>query len=103
VTKKSLLPIAPSLGWRLIYKPAVTPNQKLTDAVKCRLWIALFFCLQFAAFSQPVHTQLLRGHVPAAVAKLKPSGQLEPEQELHLAIGLPLRNQEVLTNLLQRI
>ncbi len=71
--------------------------------MKNRLWVVLIFCLQFVAVSQPVHTQSLRGHVPAAVAKLKPSGQLEPEQELQLAIGLPLRNQEVLTNLLQRI
>ncbi|HEY3856554.1 MAG TPA: choice-of-anchor tandem repeat GloVer-containing protein, partial [Verrucomicrobiae bacterium] len=74
-----------------------------TDAMKFRLWVLLFFCLQLTAFSQPVHTQSLRGHVPAAVSKLKPSGQLEPERELHLAIGLPLRNREALTNLLQRI
>jgi uncharacterized repeat protein (TIGR01451 family) len=44
--------------------------------------------------------QKLRGHVPAAVAHLAPVGQLPGSQRLNLAIGLPLRNQEALTNLL---
>jgi uncharacterized repeat protein (TIGR01451 family) len=44
--------------------------------------------------------QKLRGHVPAAVARLAPVGQLPGSQRLNLAIGLPLRNQEALTNLL---
>jgi len=41
--------------------------------------------------------------VPAAVAHLIPTGHLAADRELNLAIGLPLRNQEELTNLLQRI
>jgi subtilase family serine protease len=44
--------------------------------------------------------QKLRGHVPAAVARLAPVGQLPGSQRLNLAIGLPLRNREALTNLL---
>src|SRR5437867_13222225 len=53
-----------------------------------------------AAERQPLH-----GHVPAAVAnlKLEPAGRLPATNCLHLAIGLPLRNREPLTNLLQRI
>ncbi len=46
---------------------------------------------------------MLRDHVPAAVSKMKPVGRLEPDRALRLAIGLPLRNKEGLTNLLQRI
>src|SRR4051812_35858769 len=47
--------------------------------------------------------QVLQGHVPAAVANLSSSGSLPAAKVLHLAIGLPLRNQEALTNLLQQL
>ena len=67
------------------------------------LIVVALFCLQFATIAQPVQTQSLPGHVPAAVAHLTPVGRLEADRELKLAIGLPLRNQEGLTNLLQRI
>jgi len=45
----------------------------------------------------------LRGHVPAAVAKLnlRPIGRLPATNRLNLAIGLPLRNNNALTKLLQ--
>jgi subtilase family serine protease len=48
-------------------------------------------------------TQKLHGHVPAAVARLQPVNSLSGSEHLHLAIGLPLRNQAMLTELLQRI
>ncbi len=48
-------------------------------------------------------TQVLRGHVPAVVARLQPTSHLPGTNRLNLAIGLPLRNQEALTNLLQQI
>jgi hypothetical protein len=48
-------------------------------------------------------TQKLHGHVPAVVAQLQPVGNLSGSQRLRLAIGLPLRNQTMLTELLQRI
>jgi uncharacterized repeat protein (TIGR01451 family) len=47
--------------------------------------------------------QILRGHVPAAVAQLPALGRLPGTNHLDLAIGLPLRNQEALTNLLRQI
>ena len=49
--------------------------------------------------------QVLRGHVPAAVARfnLQPTGQLPAAKSLHLAIGLPLRNQAALTQLIQQL
>ena len=42
--------------------------------------------------------QMLRGHVPAAVAKLnlRPVGRLPATNRLNLAIGLPLRNTNAL-------
>jgi len=45
----------------------------------------------------------LHGHVPAAVARLQALGSLPGTTNLSLAIGLPLRNREALTNLLQQI
>lgn len=44
----------------------------------------------------------LSGHA-SIVAQLQPLGQLPAETNLNLAIGLPLRNREALTNLLQQI
>ena len=45
----------------------------------------------------------LHGHVPAAVSRLQPTGSLPATTNLHLAIGLPLRNQEALSDLLREI
>jgi uncharacterized repeat protein (TIGR01451 family) len=45
----------------------------------------------------------LHGHVPAIVSQLQPLGQLSVGANLNLAIGLPLRNQDTLTNLLAQI
>src|SRR6266481_1394209 len=45
----------------------------------------------------------LKGHVPSAVKALSAVGRLPSEQRLDLAIGLPLRNEQALTNLLHRI
>jgi len=67
------------------------------------LGISALFCLQFAAIAQTAQTQSLQGHVPAALAQLSAVGRLDGSRELKLAIGLPLRNKEGLTNLLQRV
>jgi len=45
----------------------------------------------------------LHGHVPAIVSQLKPKENLPAGTDLNLAIGLPLRNREALTNLLGQI
>lgn len=45
----------------------------------------------------------LAGHVPAVVSRLQANGLLAETNKLHLAIGLPLRNQEALTNLLEQL
>ena len=47
--------------------------------------------------------QVVHVHLPAAAAHLQPLGAMTGSQQLNLAIGLPLRNQEALTNLLEQI
>jgi subtilase family serine protease len=47
--------------------------------------------------------RVLRGHLPPATALLQPLGRLPGTDSLRLAISLPLRNQNDLTNLLQRL
>ena len=66
---------------------------------------ALVFCgtLLFARTGGSAETRVLPGHVPAAVAGLTPVDRLPASRQLHLAISLPLRNRESLTNLLQRL
>jgi uncharacterized repeat protein (TIGR01451 family) len=48
-------------------------------------------------------SQLLHGHVPAAVTGLQPLGHLDGAHRLKLAIGLPVRDQAGLSKLLQEI
>jgi uncharacterized repeat protein (TIGR01451 family) len=47
--------------------------------------------------------QRLHGHIPAAISRLTPLGRENGSEHLRLAIGLPLRNEDELTNLLQQI
>lgn len=47
--------------------------------------------------------RVLRGHVPAVVNRLTPIGRVEPSTVVPLSIGLPLRNREALTQLLQQL
>src|SRR5579862_5484909 len=57
-------------------------------------------------FVTPAQAQQLRtlpSHVPPAVAHLQPIDRVPGLTRLNLAIGLPLRNQEALTKLLQQI
>ena len=61
---------------------------------------ALFFLS--AGFS-PAAQKILSGQVPAATANLAAISTVPAATRLHLAIGLPLRNQEALSSLLQQI
>ena len=65
--------------------------------------VSVVSLVQSTTNAQQVGRQLLSGHVPAVVAHLKAAGRLEADRQLILAVGLPLRNKEGLTNLLQRI
>ena len=46
---------------------------------------------------------MLPGHVPSVVARLTPTGRLPATNRLSLAIGLPLRNQAALGELLLQL
>ncbi|MGA2854982.1 MAG: protease pro-enzyme activation domain-containing protein, partial [Verrucomicrobiota bacterium] len=73
---------------------------------RCRFWLAgvgaaLFFCVTATAQTAP--RQLLQGHVPAVVSRLAPQGRLPATNQLRLAIGLPLRNEAELDELLRQL
>ncbi|MFZ1979531.1 MAG: protease pro-enzyme activation domain-containing protein, partial [Bacteroidota bacterium] len=68
------------------------------------------YCIFFAAIvfifaSNAESQQMLHGHVPSIIAKLglHPISRLDSTKHLHLAIGLPTRNQAMLNNLLNQI
>jgi hypothetical protein len=67
-------------------------------AVVCLLWLGP----PLAGNAVPTQT-LSAGHVPAVVAHSAPIGSLPRAQRLHLAIGLPLRNQGELDALLRQL
>jgi hypothetical protein len=62
---------------------------------------ALVYVIPFHAGA--VETEAVPGHVPAALARLRPIEPLAPSTQLHLAVGLPLRNPMALKNLLEQI
>jgi subtilase family serine protease len=49
--------------------------------------------------------QTLHGHVPTAIGKLglQSIGRLDSKLQMNLAISLPMRNKETLTNLLKQL
>jgi hypothetical protein len=59
--------------------------------------------LESALTVQAAQWQVVERHLPAAAASLTPVGKLADTNRLHLAIALPLRNQDVLSNLLQQL
>src|SRR5271154_5190002 len=68
-------------------------------------WMVFFVFTYFlVAPARAAERQVLHGHVVRAVTELnlQPVGKLASSTNLDLVIGLPLRNQEALTNLLQQ-
>ena len=70
-----------------------------------RFWAGLVAALGccFAASAQTTARQLLQGHVPAVVSRLVPDGRLPAATNLSLTIGLPLRNEAALNELLRQL
>jgi hypothetical protein len=62
--------------------------------------IAFWTANCFAASAAP---QVVKGHVPRAARQLTPMHRVDSGAHLDLAIGLPLRNREELTNLLTEL
>jgi hypothetical protein len=65
------------------------------------LCLTLFFPADASAQTGP--RKILRGHVPAAVTRLQAQGLLAATNRLHLAIGLPLRNEAAFDDLLRQL
>jgi hypothetical protein len=96
-------PIELFLQWRLL---------RAHTAIKCRghslkdaaiLALGLAPLLALTSLSLAAEQQLLHGHVPEAIVnlKLQPVDRLPATNQLHLAIGLPLRNTNELSQLMQ--
>jgi hypothetical protein len=66
-------------------------------AIGFATWLLLLLMMPAAAAPR----QVMRGHVPSVMACLQPIGNFAGTNHLNLAIGLPLRNKEALTNLLR--
>jgi len=64
-------------------------------------FIPLMLC--FAASVRAADRQTVSRHLPESVANLQPVGRLNGAESLNLAIALPLRNQQDLAQLLQRL
>jgi hypothetical protein len=95
-----------------VYCTTVMKQQSSPKTPGSRPWVrraAVVACLPwFALLATPVHAAeqtVLQDHIPLAVTRLhlQPIGGLAASQHLKLAISLPLRNPEALTNLLQQI
>jgi subtilase family serine protease len=73
-------------------------------AEKSRRLLALICAVLCPVLSgQAAEMRTLPGHVPEAVARLQPLGRVPATNRLRLAISLPLRNQDALSLLLQRL
>jgi alpha-tubulin suppressor-like RCC1 family protein/subtilase family serine protease len=81
-------------------RTAIPASQTVAKALSAGAAILAMFWFLGLARGQATRLQQLRGHVPPAIATLKPAGQLDPARQLHLAIALPLRNQAALRRLL---
>ncbi|HEU6448240.1 MAG TPA: S53 family peptidase [Verrucomicrobiae bacterium] len=66
----------------------------------------IFSALLLSSFhlpAQDVNKQILRGHVPAIVSHLKPTGKVAATRQLNLSIGLPLRSQSALETFIAEV
>jgi hypothetical protein len=84
--------------------------QKLLDAnsgrFRCHPFVrsvVLFLFLLTAFVAGATERQMLPGHRPVAWLRLAPGDRVPSTNHLRLAIGLPLRNAEALTNLLREL
>ncbi len=60
-------------------------------------------CVLVAMVGRTADRRILLGHMPEALGRLRALGRLPAETNLSLAIGLPLRNTEAMTNLMRDV
>ena len=65
--------------------------------------VSLVAAFQFGLMARAAELQMLKRNLPEAATHLTPVGRLSSTNRLNLAIGLPLRNKAVLSNLLKQI
>jgi uncharacterized repeat protein (TIGR01451 family) len=65
--------------------------------------LVMWSVVVFSSVAAEPGMKTLSGHVPAVVPQLQSKGLLSAATNLDLAIGLPLRNREALTNLIRQI
>jgi uncharacterized repeat protein (TIGR01451 family) len=87
---------------------SVTHNVHQLSQARQKRWLTavlLGTVVGFASISRAQNppAQHLPGHIPEAARRLTPVGRENASDHLKLAIGLPLRNQDDLTNLLQQL
>ncbi|HWD92589.1 MAG TPA: protease pro-enzyme activation domain-containing protein [Verrucomicrobiae bacterium] len=85
-----------------------SPPSAFASKVKSQTLIAaaLLLCIPTVSFgAAPVtaQPQVVRGHMQRITRKLSPVGRLGANYQMDVAIGLPLRNRQQLTNLLEDI
>jgi hypothetical protein len=88
-------------GLSTIYQCCFRRFQRFLFAIN----LAVSLLVPSTTIAQPAARQFLRGHVPAAVARfhLQPIGRLSATTRLNFSIGLPLRNEKALGDLLVQI
>jgi Pro-kumamolisin, activation domain/Domain of unknown function (DUF5011)/Immunoglobulin I-set domain/Cadherin-like domain len=71
---------------------------------KAATWgLGLILCSALTGLGADTSRLILPGHVPKAVARLAPTGLFPTTNTLNLAIGLPLRNQKELGELIRQL
>jgi len=90
-----------------LYRIFAVWQSSLARNVKAQIFMAAAWLCASAVLSAPaagvVPPQVLNGHVPKIIRKLSAQGRLDANYRLEVAIGLPLRNREQITNLLADI
>ena len=77
----------------------------MVDLQRSIIVVALGIAVFFGAANpgRAADRQVLQGHIPEVVSHLQPIGRLPATDRLNLAIGLPLRNEQALDDLLLEI
>jgi subtilase family serine protease len=90
-----------------LYRIFAIWQSRLVRQVKTQILVAAALlwasAVLSATVSEVVPTQVLSGHVPKLTQQLPALGRFNASYRLQVAIGLPLRNREQLTNLLADI
>jgi uncharacterized repeat protein (TIGR01451 family) len=83
--------------------PSFMSNCAGKNLLAIGLGLAMSGIAVFSSAAADAGMRTLHGHVPAIVSQSQDKGRMAASTTLDLAIGLPLRNREALTNLLQQI